>query len=1161
MSREQSNLNNLLFGPATRIMRDGAPVRSKNLNELESSNAVSTGSFRFDPPGAPLKSTQQLNLDFSKFENHTFFGSAQAKTQKAFGKIINSYPFDGTKQEIDMFLDSLTGYEKHVFDSMPHSLGYLNFSGSKGHGTTQGSYIKVNDFQGSTSPTLSKSTTGVSVINFGTGPFTAEFFINVPSGSTNENSVILQKISGTNGLTVALSSSYTATSPQGDAPLLAILSSGSLNVTASMTVPKGSFQHCAFVLDRSAGAGQLKLYKNGVQQSSSSYGAFGQVDFITSPLTIGSGTNATAGSYTFVVSSTLSGAMDELRFWHKTKTQKEIYYQQFSNVFADPKLKLLFRFNEPSGSYAGNGNDLVLDYSGNGLHSRVTNFNIAFRSSSSLGNTPLIAEDTKYSPVLFPSFVNTVSYNTLLLTSASDYDYNNPNLVTKLIPRHYLLESQAAEGFGSEEGDIDDTLVVSKDQPGGAKIGQAQIISSLLYTMSETFDEMKCFIDEFKRLLKVDYVTKDTVSDQLLPWLSRYYGIKLTSQFSAASTQQNLEGQNVKLDRTTTTPLQVVQNTLWRRIFSDLPKMFASRGTMESIKSMLRTMGVNSDGPIRVRELGGARTMFLGDSFLQRHEIASMLDFSGSFNGSLSSLNAQGFSPTLPYITSSFLSGSRIEPGKPLISGTLVSGKSNSSSDGLFTSGSWTVEGTYRFLESLTHATPQSLVRLCTTGSTAPSNTVTALFNVVANAEDLNTSVTGSLQLYGRVSSNANAPSFMLQLTGVNVFDGDKWQVSFGRDRADLISATYLTSSYFLRASKFTPGGLDSFFITSSYIDELDTAAAGTNLLQNRGAAHNASGTFLVVGNQSLVAGDAGLNKSTVSSVARTSQFSGKLSGLRFWSKGLTEKESKMHARNFKSLGVEDPKTNFNFVTNASGSFQRLRLDVSTDQPTTMSNASGDIALFDFSQNGLTFAGSSFGTSKQVIKPERFDFQTLSPDFKSENPNKIRIRSFLDHRLAEINDARPAPLHVIPQNEQPNDDKRVQVEISAVQALNEDIMLIFATLDSLDNAIGSPELVFAQDYPVLRNLRRIYFNRLTSRMNFVQVFQFFKWFDETVGDYLEQLLPYDSKFMGTSFVIEPHALERPKFIYNYYDLYLGEENRGGKELLLLQQFVGEIKKI
>ncbi len=1152
MPREQNSLNNLLFDPTlSRRRTDSAPVREKTSNDLASDSSSLTGSFRFDPPGAPLKSTQQLNLDFSRFENHTFFGSAQAKVQKAFGKIINSYPFDGTRPEIDQFIDDLTGFEKYVFDSIPHSLGYLVFSGSTGP-TSVGSYISVKDFQGTYSPTLSKTSTGKSILNFETGPFTAEFFINIPSGSINENSVILQKISGTNGLTIALSSSYTVTSPNGDAPLLAILSSGSQSLTASMTIPKGSFQHCAFVLDRSAGAGQLKLYKNGVLNATSSFGTFGQIDFITSPLTIASGTNASAGSYTFVVSSTLSGAMDELRFWHKTRNQKEIYEGQYQNAFAQNGLVLAYRFNEPSGSYASSAGNLVLDHSGNGLHANVNNFNILQRSSASFGAPPLSAENLKYSPVLFPSFSDLTNFNSTLLTSASDYDYNNPNLVTKLIPRHYLLESQETEGFATQDGDISNEIVTINDQPGGAKMGQAQIISSLLYMMSDTFDELKCFVDEFKRLLKIDYITKETVSDQLMPWLGRYYGIKLENMYSAASISQTNSGENVTLGRGVTEPLQLIQNTLWRRTLSDLPKTFANRGTMESLKSALRNFGINSDGPVRIRELGGAKSYFIGDSYLKRHEIASMLDFSGSFAGSATSPNAQGFYSTLPFVTSSFLSGSRVEPGAPFVKG--------GASDGLFTSGSWTFEGTYKFLESLDHPTPQSLVRLMTTGSASPSSAGTTLFNLIANSEDLDNSVTGSLKLYGRIITGSNVPAFMLQLTGVNVFDGDKWQLSFGRSRGDLIDSTYLTSSYFLRASKFTVGGLENFISTSSFIEELGGSDVSENLLQNVTSSHNASGSFLVIGNQSITVGSAGLNDSSVSSVARTSQFTGKVAGLRFWSKGLTEKESKMHARNFKSLGVEDPDINFNFVTNASGSFERLRLDVSTDQPVTMSNSSGNITLFDFSQNGLTFGGSSFGNSGQVIKPERFDFETLSSDFKSENPNKIRIRSYLDDNLAETYGAQLAPLHRLPQNEQPKDDKRIQIEVSAVQALNEDIMNIFATLDYLDNGIGSPELVFAQDYPALRHLRRVYFNRLTEKVNFVQVFQFFKWFDETIGDYLTQMLPYDSKFMGSSFVVEPHALERPKFIYNYYDLYLGEENRGGKELILVQQIVGNVRK-
>ena len=52
-----------------------------------------TSSYRYDDPGNPLKSTQQLNVDWTNFANHTFFNSAEAKVNMAFETIINNYPF------------------------------------------------------------------------------------------------------------------------------------------------------------------------------------------------------------------------------------------------------------------------------------------------------------------------------------------------------------------------------------------------------------------------------------------------------------------------------------------------------------------------------------------------------------------------------------------------------------------------------------------------------------------------------------------------------------------------------------------------------------------------------------------------------------------------------------------------------------------------------------------------------------------------------------------------------------------------------------------------------------------------------------------------------------------------------------------------------------
>jgi len=72
-------------------------------------------------------------------------------------------------------------------------------------------------------------------------------------------------------------------------------------------------------------------------------------------------------------------------------------------------------------------------------------------------------------------------------------------------------------------------------------------------------------------------------------------------------------------------------------------------------------------------------------------------------------------------------------------------------------------------------------------------------------------------------------------------------------------------------------------------------------------------------------------------------------------------------------------------------------------------------------------------------------------------------------------------------------------------------------------------------------------------------FEFFKWFDTSIGDTVEALLPRKTKFLGANFVIEPHVLERAKFAYNNYDIYVGPNDRFGlKGQILLQQFIAEI---
>jgi len=1186
MSKSKNAFEDVLFRPSViRNLRQGgtkvANVTLAGTSVDEASLLANlSGTYMYDPPGSPLKNTQQLNVDFSKFENHTFFNSAEMKVQTAFDKVINGYPFDGTKAEYQAYIESLSGFEKYVLEQFPKHKGYLNFKREDTDSNPINNYLSVKTLKGVTALSTDTPRSGQYVmadLSLGTSPFTVEMQLVVPAAS-NDNNVILQKTSqlvgngNTHGLTIALSASSDATTGN----VLAMLTSGSTFISASVQIKKGQFQHIATIYDRNI-TGRLKMYVDGRLASTSSIGEFGSFDILDSNITIASGSKHAFGSlYEFTPSVQLSGAMDELRIFESVRSRQQLNKFSQRTIFppADKSLKLYFKFNEPSGSFSSTVNQgLILDYSGYGLHTHVTmgsgeSFDMSLRSTASLA-TPLVGESPSSAPILFPSFPSVTSLGNKLLTSASQYDFNNPNLIVKLIPKHYLTDAQQFQGLLNENGDISENYSYTTDLPGGGRIQSAQIIASLLYLWAETFDEVKMFVDSFGKLLKVDYLSDQTISDQLLPFLAKYYGFNLPNSYADASMDQYYDGDDLTVNKAASSKsLQTIQNTIWRRVLTDLPELLRTRGTRNSIEQLFRSMGISSDGVFRIKEYGGSKTKKITDTYEKRTQVAAMLDFSGTLN-SQGTIGASGKDTTRPLIQSYFLSGTRVEPGAPKIRGTMVKGQSNAVGDGLFTSGSWTMEGLFKMESALSHPITQSLMRLQTTGSQAASvSNNWLIFNVLAFKPVYNRN-TGSIALYGRPTGGTAAPTLVLNLTGVNVFDGRKWHVSFGRCRNDQ-TGSYVSSSYFLRAGQMGPTQMREYHETRKLFDD-----SGDNVLNTVSSTTNASGSFMAVGSQSLgydsSLADGGFLNSSSTTAARNVIFSGKASGIRFFSKEISQQGTLQHIRNFASLGVENPNVNFNFNTSDSGSFERLRINLSCDQPITKSSDAGLIRVFDFSQNklhasgtGFTYVGAAAGLgAQQVIKPERFDYVILSPRFAlAFEPNKVRIRSFDRAENVRKNPAGVsfAPLHAIPENEQPKDDRRLSIEVSSVQALNDDIANIFATLNYLDNAIGDPELVFSEQYKDLAHLRLIYFNRLTDKMSLTKFFDFFKWFDQSVGGLIEEMIPSTTDYLGTHFIVESHMLERAKFTYKYSDMYVGVVDRREASVIFLQQFLGNIRK-
>jgi len=1097
------------------------------------SNYLSSASFAYDPYESGLKSTQQLKVDWSKFENHTFFNSALAKVNVSFDRIINNYPFDGSKKEFEKFSDVLTGFEKWVLDQFPRNVGYLNFSQS---------YLMVNDHQGAVLAELAKNKTGDSVIDPRDNAYTVEFYLHTPSESATQ--VILQKKHVTNnvGYCVYIKSGSSDTT----AEVAWAVFSGSHNLVTSASLRRGEFMHVAGVYDREDTA-RLKLYVNGnLSATSSNTYVFDSVVTNNAPLLIATGSAFTLGVTTVTPNELFYGALDELRIFKLARHVEQIQKHRSRNVYAQDGLVLYYKFNEPTGSLTGDEtsrtNMIVLDSSGNGLHSYITGFNFSLRSTGSIAS-PVANERVDLNPIIFPGFINVQVLNERLLASGSAYDQDNPNLITRLVPKHYLTDGQDFHGFSTEEGSVGESYK-GDSIPGSGVLGSTQLLLALLYSWAKYFDELKLFVDGFAKLHYVDYDEVNTSPDIFLPYALREFGIKMPNLFSDAAFAQYNDGEDVETQYSfNETSLYSVQNQIMRRVLTNMGEIVRSKGTLHSIETFFRSIGIDPNNSFKIKERGGPTRRDLSSAREKHMSPMLFLSF-----------------PTGSYVTSNYLSSSRVEIGQPTIRGTFVQpstnaphGISNAASDGLWTSGSWTYEALYRWPINTPRRRPntQSIARLHTTGTAGES----LVLNILA--------VSGSdpkVVLY--TQSDTGAGSLIALTASVDVFDGDPWYISFGRLRADLSGSNSVSSSYFLNATKQNFGDILQDVTTSTLFVETPS----TSVWQNTTGSTNSSGPFVRIGSMTVASGNdlSHLSKTSMNADTRVTNFDGQVSYIRFWSKGLEPAERKEHARNPTSAGVTNPHVNFGFATRLSGSWERMRQDVTMQQSTTSATSGGVISLFDYSQNSQQYTGTGFPTTlEKVLLPIVYGYSYISPNIdEAVTSEKVRVRSYDDiEKVKSTPWASSTPVYEVPKNEEPQDDPRLSIEFSLVDALNRDMITMFATMDEIDTALGAPENDFSSNYPNLEHLKQVYFNRLTGKLNFRAFFDFFRWFDSSVAYFVEHLVPRKTVYYGTNFVVESHMLERHKKQYFHYDMYLREsEKQNIQDHILLQQVAGVAKR-
>ena len=177
--------------------------------------------------------------------------------------------------------------------------------------------------------------------------------------------------------------------------------------------------------------------------------------------------------------------------------------------------------------------------------------------------------------------------------------------------------------------------------------------------------------------------------------------------------------------------------------------------------------------------------------------------------------------------------------------------------------------------------------------------------------------------------------------------------------------------------------------------------------------------------------------------------------------------ERNAHTLNFENFGTNDP---LEFPNPLVGRWP-------LNDNLSASSVGGLNPILDYSQNGLTGTGFNFINNNNSYEKFLFNYNYLSPTVDLKwTENKIRIRNKT----------------VLTERDIASDTNEVTLEFNLVDALNKDIVKIFASLNGLNEYIGRPVNKYRDSYHDLEKIKKVYFNKLGDSINFNGFFNLFK---------------------------------------------------------------------
>lgn len=490
----------------------------------------------------------ELLIDYSDFANFVTFNSAESYVTVTADQVLNSYPRDGTADDIQVFVNSLDGYQRHFLSLWPSRTGHLRVDRA-----VSGTYVRVDDFG------IQDGTARTSFVSPGTGSLSIQGWIDTPAlTGSSAASFVFQKVRPDNsdGCSVYVSGSA----------LFFTVVSGSSSGTASGTLTAMPMFFAA-VLDRSSTTGSVLVYT----ATTGTYPTLAS----TSSIVLGPRFDLASGSF-YIASGSLaakspvpfSGSLDSLSVWSTARSLVDLSGTYNRRIHAQSGLLGLWDFNDATPATPASYASIARDGSGHRLDGRIQLFH-----SGVLGSGSLVFDSPD--PILSLDDPDVVSYVVTAQVSGALYDRDNQSLIFRLFPEAFTQADRTS----------------------------AEVFQNFALILARHFDRIKAYVNQLANLRHVHYGDFDQSPDELLEDVARSFGWELGGGFATTDALRFFIGRGVRPgpQGNNANVLSDVRAAFWRRVLLNLMYFYKTKGTRESVEALLRVYGVDN-GFVRLKE-------------------------------------------------------------------------------------------------------------------------------------------------------------------------------------------------------------------------------------------------------------------------------------------------------------------------------------------------------------------------------------------------------------------------------------------------------------------------------------------------------------------------------------------------------------------------------